>query len=746
MFRLAAFLVVALGLVSAQTSHQFQATFTSYNDPLVLGTMLGTVNYDNADLLLEFDYTVSTGVVTEYFDFNKKLRYLYCTSCTAETYTSPMPTFFIDNMVATGTSVTINGAQCSEYTNPDATNLVTTVWANPNNGNLPCRVVYSTGRTIDFANFAPLNNAILTVTANWNCPAQQCNKMIDFVLIFDESGSIIASDFVKEKSFGSAIASNYVFGPENVGMGLIQFSGDARLTIRMTYIQQSFLNAMAQVYQRGGSTCIGCGLQDALTEVEADGRGATVQRVFIMLTDGMNNVDVAQFPTVLADVRASNVLVFAIGVGPYVNQDQINSIASPITGVVTSFPAVPNFSSLTQILSSLVISTCINIPGTPCGAACQGFCSCAGTCVCPSTCNDNNACTDDSCDPTRGFACFHTPHVCQDGNLCTQKNCDPILGCQFPPITCNAPDICHTASCNPSLGCQFPPKDCSLGTPCSLDSCDVNVGCVHTPVNCDRCRIPVNVTCPVINCFVGQCNVTNGLCNQTPLNCDDDNACTDDSCDVNTGLCVHTLHNCNLGNLCTHYFCEPATGCSSVPFNVSTDCNDGTVCTIDSCNPNVGCVHTNVTCNDNNNCTQKLCNYLTGCYYPPVNCLSQPKIAKFIGTCYQALCSNSMGGCYLDLLPGSTVDSCGVCNGHNECVIVPIPSNVPYVIGGALLAVIIIGSIVVCAALVGFGGKKGYDIWLAHRNNMSGASTNPLYNDNGMSGSNPMYSSRVTRM
>lgn len=100
----------------------------------------------------------------------------------------------------------------------------------------------------------------------------------------------------------------------------------------------------------------------------------------------------------------------------------------------------------------------------------------------------------------------------------------------------------------------------------------------------------------------------------------------------------------------------------------------------------------------------------------------------------------------MDLLPMSTIDSCGVCNGHNECVIVPIPSNVPYVIGGALLAVIIIGSIIVFAALVGFGGKKGYDIWLAHRNNMSGASTNPLYNDNGMSGSNPMYSSRVTRM
>jgi len=114
-------------------------------------------------------------------------------------------------------------------------------------------------------------------------------------------------------------------------------------------------------------------------------------------------------------------------------------------------------------------------------------------------------------------------------------------------------------------------------------------------------------------------------------------------------------------------------------------------------------------------------------------------LPSFLGTCYQALCAESKKGCYLDQLPGTTIDSCGVCNGNNQCVIVPLPSNVPYVIGGALLAAIIIGSIIVCVALGAFGGKKGYDIWLAHRSNMSGASTNPLYNDNGLSGSNPMY-------
>jgi hypothetical protein len=94
----------------------------------------------------------------------------------------------------------------------------------------------------------------------------------------------------------------------------------------------------------------------------------------------------------------------------------------------------------------------------------------------------------------------------------------------------------------------------------------------------------------------------------------------------------------------------------------------------------------------------------------------------------------------LDQLPGTTVDTCGVCNGNNDCVLVPIPSEVPFVIGGVLLAIIIIASIIICAALGILGGKKGYDVWVKHRNNMSGASTNPLYNDSGLSGTNPTYS------
>jgi len=75
-----------------------------------------------------------------------------------------------------------------------------------------------------------------------------------------------------------------------------------------------------------------------------------------------------------------------------------------------------------------------------------------------------------------------------------------------------------------------------------------------------------------------------------------------------------------------------------------------------------------------------------------------------------------------------------------------LPSNVPFAIAGGSLAAIVVGAIILFVAIAAFGGKKGYDIWLAHRNNMSGASTNPLYHDNGLTGRNPMYSDRATRV
>jgi hypothetical protein len=274
------------------------------------------------------------------------------------------------------------------------------------------------------------------------------------------------------------------------------------------------------------------------------------------------------------------------------------------------------------------------------GDACNGseFCDSvlgcqAGT---PLTCDDANPCTDDSCDMVLG--CQNVPNVnpCDDNDACTTgdvclvgicagapvscddlnacngvETCDATLGCQpGTPLVCNDNNACTDDSCSPITGCVYTPNDtnpCDDANACtSGDSCVSGV-CVATPVVCSN-----NDACDGLEV----CNPGTGLCEPgTAPNCNDNNACTDDSCDAllgcvnapNTnpcddgsactsgdvctaGACVGTAVQCDDNNACNGVeTCDPAFGCQ---IGVTPVCDDGDVCTADSCDPLVGCVNT----------------------------------------------------------------------------------------------------------------------------------------------------------
>jgi hypothetical protein len=83
-----------------------------------------------------------------------------------------------------------------------------------------------------------------------------------------------------------------------------------------------------------------------------------------------------------------------------------------------------------------------------------------------------------------------------------------------------------------------------------------------------------------------------------------------------------------------------------------------------------------------------------------------------------------------------------VCNGDGKSCVLGLSTGAVVGISAGLLAVIIIASVIVCAALGIFGGKKGYDVWLNHRQNMQSAHGNPLYTDHGLAGKNPLYAEK----
>ncbi|MBM4396398.1 MAG: hypothetical protein FJ087_11970 [Deltaproteobacteria bacterium] len=229
----------------------------------------------------------------------------------------------------------------------------------------------------------------------------------------------------------------------------------------------------------------------------------------------------------------------------------------------------------------------------------NGVCTPAG----PTNCANLNACDDDSCDPAVG--CVHTPNEateCSDNDLCTVGDYCSAGDCVpgGEALDCDDDDACTDDACLPYSGCIHPVIGCADTDPCTADSCDPVLGCRHEPVtDCDDHDA----------CTTGDTCAT-GVCAGTPISCDDGEPCTADSCNPATG-CVNTGApldgtSCDDGSACTGGDVCAGGDCAGTPL----DCDDDNPCTNDSCLPGIGCMNLERTgsCDDSNPCTSgELC-------------------------------------------------------------------------------------------------------------------------------------------
>ncbi|MBM4394505.1 MAG: hypothetical protein FJ087_02305, partial [Deltaproteobacteria bacterium] len=332
------------------------------------------------------------------------------------------------------------------------------------------------------------------------------------------------------------------------------------------------------------------------------------------------------------------------------------------------------------------------------GDVCDGGVCTAGE---PRDCDDDDPCTLDGCDPAVG--CVYAPAPgsppCDDGNACTTgETCTAGACTGGAAVTCDDANACTTDSCDPAEGCVSAPRDgaCDDGNACTYadtcvngvctpagptncanfnacddDSCDPAVGCVHTPNEATACSD--NDLCTVgDHCSAGLC-VPGG----EALDCDDDNACTDDACLPYSG-CLHPVIGCADTDPCTADSCDPVLGCRHEPV---TDCDDANACTTgDTCATGV-CAGTPVSCDDNEPCTADSCSPATGCANAgaPMDGTSCDDGAACTGddTCTGGACI----GTPLDCDDGNpcTNDSCvpglgcmnlartGACDDSNDC-------------------------------------------------------------------------------
>jgi hypothetical protein len=330
-----------------------------------------------------------------------------------------------------------------------------------------------------------------------------------------------------------------------------------------------------------------------------------------------------------------------------------------------------------------------------------GVCSPGAAAVCA----DSNPCTADSCDSDLGCQFVATEAECDDGNgctlvdvcvagvckggtapdcdddnLCTTDSCDPAVGCihLLNSVPCDDGDVCTTGDhCHLGDCVSSGNLECKDSNLCTTDSCSPLAGCqfVDNNVACDDAN-----ACTVDDaCGDGMC--TAGL----PLDCDDNDLCTDDSCDSAQG-CVHVNNSvpcddhdactvsefcsgglcgggagveCDDQELCTTDSCHPIDGCVNTPNAEVCDdgdaCTDGDVCGGGTCQPGAALV-----CEDANVCTDDSCDPGAGCLYTPVanGIACAPDMQCWGGECIDACESGSLNFEYTGGVQDWTVPAC----------------------------------------------------------------------------------------
>ncbi len=198
------------------------------------------------------------------------------------------------------------------------------------------------------------------------------------------------------------------------------------------------------------------------------------------------------------------------------------------------------------------------------------ICTSPNPCFLRGRCDGRGTCVED----------LQSQRNCNDGNPCTSDLCDPAhsgadpkTGCyhEFNEDPCDDQDACTEQDRCQAGVCKGTPVACDDENPCTQDTCEPKAGCQYQ-------SLPDESPCDDGNECTPKSWCSKGLC-VGEVNCDDQDQCTDDYCDLLEKRCKHVRHtrSCNDGNPCTTADrCGEDGQCRGTPVICpSNACNDG---------------------------------------------------------------------------------------------------------------------------------------------------------------------------
>ncbi|KAL8616408.1 hypothetical protein ACOMHN_032262 [Nucella lapillus] len=213
-----------------------------------------------------------------------------------------------------------------------------------------------------------LNNEIPVAVQELPQP-NSCLTKADLVLLIDSSSSVGMEDFGHLEDFVKNLAVQLPIGPDQVQLGLVQFSSHPSLEfpLNMYHDRMSVLKAVENLQFMGGGTNTGDALHYVTTTVYNKDGGARpgVPRVAVVITDGQS-MDTVKTRLGAERARQNSIDLVAVGVGSHVNNQELTDIANtPESAYVFS---ANSYKDLKTLSSAILRATCTYASSTadPC--------------------------------------------------------------------------------------------------------------------------------------------------------------------------------------------------------------------------------------------------------------------------------------------------------------------------------------------------------------------------------------------
>lgn len=245
--------------------------------------------YSEAKQYIRYDYTSPTKL-TEITDFIEKAKYVTESgSCEFSYHELPMPLLF----KGTGDTSTgiVDEDGCEKYIPEDTTSVSATWYAS--NGTV-CKAELTNGKTLVFSNVnTAFNDESYFVNAVDQCSGAICKRAMDLVLVIDLSDSVGEDNWNNGiKHFMETLVNSLDIGKDAVQIGLLTYGSYATKVLDLSPVKSTIFDAINSASYTGGGTCIGCGINTAISLLNNTATHRTdldPEKIMIVVAGSLNN-------------------------------------------------------------------------------------------------------------------------------------------------------------------------------------------------------------------------------------------------------------------------------------------------------------------------------------------------------------------------------------------------------------------------------------------------------------------------